>query len=92
MVEGAGYWCPVCGFIGLDDAAYDPLTKLGSYEICPSCGYQYGVTDDDRGISHEEWRRTWIEAGMPWRDAPVSAPPPKWDPHAQLARLNDQRS
>ena len=84
--------CPVCGFGGLEDPAYDPLTGLGSYQICPSCGFEYGVTDDDRQITHEQWRRRWIDAGMPWRDAGVSDAPRDWDASAQLAALNDQTS
>lgn len=85
---GRTYRCPVCGFSGLDVPAYSPATGLGSHEICPSCGYEFGVTDDDEQITHEQWRRQWVEAGMPWRDAGISAPPPGWDPHAQLGEVS----
>ncbi len=42
--------CPVCGYKNLYEPAYQPTPKgnLGSYEICPSCGFQFGVTDDER--------------------------------------------
>lgn len=85
---GQTYRCPVCGFDGLPVPAYSPATGLGSYEICPSCGYEFGVTDADREITHEQWRRTWIDEGMPWRDLGISDPPPGWDPGTQLAALN----
>ena len=85
-----GFGCPVCGFAALGAPAYDPVTGLGSYQICPSCGYEYGVTDDDRQITHEQWRRGWIEAGMPWRDRGISDPPRGWNPRVQLAALPDQ--
>lgn len=82
--------CPVCGFDGLADPAYHPLTRHGSYQICPCCRYEYGVTDDDQQVSHEQWRSEWIDAGTPWRDAGVSDPPPNWNPSTQLAALLDQ--
>jgi hypothetical protein len=49
------YFCPVCGFDGLDEAPYSPSGN-GLYEICPSCGFQFGVTDDNHGIGFHEWR------------------------------------
>lgn len=58
----------------------------GSYEICPACAFQFGVTDDDRGFSYEQWRKLWIEEGMPWRDQGISEPPEGWDPREQLRR------
>lgn len=79
--------CPVCGYPELDEPPYYPGgtagALLGSHEICPSCGYEFGYTDDDLGISHEEWRKRWIARGMPWRSS-VRPPPPGWDPAAQL--------
>lgn len=79
--------CPVCGYVGLDELPRSPNTGGGSYEICPSCGFQFGVTDDDRGISYDEWRRQWIARGMPWDSADIEAPPDDWNPSEQLARL-----
>jgi hypothetical protein len=79
------YNCPVCGFAGLDEP---PRTAGGggSYEICPSCGFQFGVSDEDRGHSYESWRQHWIEAGMPW-DKGRSIPPTGWDPVMQLKNI-----
>jgi hypothetical protein len=59
------YTCPVCGFDGLDESPYSPAGH-GLYEICPCCGFQFGVTDDAQGISFHEWRNSWIEKGMNW--------------------------
>ena len=79
------YQCPVCGYDGLLDP---PRSQSGggSYEICPSCGFQFGESDDDRGISYEQWRTQWISGGMVW-DKGRSDPPLGWNPIAQLKRL-----
>ncbi len=61
--------CPVCGY-GL---GFEPWTdESPSYEICPSCGIQFGYTDASpegaagRTRRHAEWRHRWIEEGMLW--------------------------
>lgn len=75
------YLCPVCGYAELRDP---PRSSSGgaSYEICPSCGFEFGVSDDDVGYSYEEWRLEWVADGMPWRS--TRPRPPGWDPDAQL--------
>ncbi len=76
--------CPVCGYGGLQEP---PRSRSGggSYEICSSCGFEFGVTDDDLGFTYDEWRREWIDDGMPWRG---SRPQPRlWDPIGQLATI-----
>jgi hypothetical protein len=79
------YTCPVCGFSGLEELPRS-LTTGGSYEICPSCGFQFGVSDDDEARSYAEWREKWILNGMPWRS--VAQPPPEnWNPHDALRAL-----
>ncbi|GGF98327.1 hypothetical protein GCM10007304_10410 [Rhodococcoides trifolii] len=46
--------CPVCEYPYLKE---EPRTANGgSYEICPRCGFQFGVTDDDLGFTYEQWR------------------------------------
>lgn len=65
--------CLVCGYPHLKSAPRSP-SGGGSYEICPSCGYQYGVDDDDRGISHESWLKTWVAAGAIWTSKGVKKP------------------
>lgn len=84
--------CPACGYPDLDEAPRSPRSGGGSYEICPSCGFQFGVTDDDRGISYERWRARWIERGMPWRGRGGQGPPAGWDPKEQLRRVLDREA
>ncbi|MBP8258476.1 MAG: hypothetical protein KA118_02280 [Verrucomicrobia bacterium] len=78
--------CPVCGYPNL---AESPRSRSGggSYEICPSCGFQFGVSDDDAGISYARWRRQWRESGMRWASQGTPAPA-EWDPKAQLRSLH----
>lgn len=80
------YICPVCGYPDLDEPPRSPLSGGGSYEICHSCGYEFGVDDDDRGISYEDWLKQWIEDGMPWRSMDIP-PPPGWNPSEQIKHI-----
>jgi hypothetical protein len=61
-----GHTCPVFGYPSLTESARSPRSGRGSYEICPSCGFQFGVTDDDLGYTYEEWRTKWIAEGASW--------------------------
>lgn len=79
------YACPVCGYPALSEPPRPPFGG-GSYEICPSCGFQFGVSDDDEGITFGEWRERWIADGMPWRSVAID-PPDDWDPMAQVRGL-----
>ena len=81
------FTCPVCGFPDLTEPPRSPTTSAGSYEICPSCGFQFGVTDDDKGVSYLEWRANWIAKGMPWDSSGLEDPPPDWNPSEQLKRV-----
>ncbi|MEO6741210.1 MAG: SDR family oxidoreductase [Chthoniobacteraceae bacterium] len=74
--------CPVCGFPKLTEPPRS-LSGGGSSEICPSCGYQHGVDDDDKGISHADARDKWKHSGMRWQSK--SAQPKDWKPEKQLA-------
>jgi predicted RNA-binding Zn-ribbon protein involved in translation (DUF1610 family) len=38
------YTCPVCGFQGLSEPAYDEH-YCTFFEICPSCGTEFGYDD-----------------------------------------------
>jgi len=75
------FTCPVCGFPGLNEPPRSAAGG-GSYEICPSCGFQFGVSDDDRGETYAGWRARWLAEGARWHSANPS--PAGWDPHAQL--------
>lgn len=77
--------CPICGYGCLRGVPRSPNCG-GSYEICPSCGFQFGVSDEDLGFSDEQWRTDWINAGMPWRSAGIEVPP-NWNPVAQLESI-----
>jgi hypothetical protein len=82
------YRCPACGYAELTEP---PRTESGaSYEICPSCGFEFGVTDDDLGYTYATWRKEWIKLGMPWRSEGIDSVPPGWDPHAQLRTLDEE--
>lgn len=70
------YQCPVCFF----DQMLDPPED---FNICPSCGTEFG--NDDFDYSHAELRSRWIAKGMPWFSAYNHAPP-NWSAVDQLAR------
>ena len=72
--------CPVCGFRGLSEPAYDEHGGA-SFEICPCCGTEFGY--DDAGRSHYELRLRWIAAGSPWSDRDIS-PPADWNALRQM--------
>lgn len=65
--------CPVCGYPKLHEP---PRSASGgaSYEICPACGFQFGVSDDDDGITYEQWRADWVENGMEWTSLGIAKP------------------
>lgn len=83
------YICPVCGFPDLSEPPRSG-SGGGSYEICFSCGFEFGFTDDDLGFSYDTWRQEWIEDGMPWRCFGTPRPM-DWDPVKQLERLKMRR-
>ncbi|MBN8248808.1 MAG: hypothetical protein J0L84_15380 [Verrucomicrobia bacterium] len=76
--------CPACGYPGLAEEPR-PASGGGSFEICPCCGYQPGVDDDDRGVTPSEHRRRWIVAGSPWFSRATPAPP-RWSPQGQVEK------
>ena len=77
--------CSTCGWPHLHEPPRSAASG-GSYEICPSCGFQPGVTDDDEGYTPVEWRTAWIKKGMPWTSVGVRRPA-AWNPGAQLQKL-----
>jgi hypothetical protein len=81
----ARYVCPVCGYPNLSEPPRE-ADGAGSYEICSSCGFEFGFTDEDHGFSDEAWRERWIALGMPWKSRSIK-PPPGWNPRQQLANL-----
>lgn len=83
------HFCPACG-LPLDFAPWD--WDLASFEICPSCGIQFGYTDAAGGAwkkrqeVYSSWRAKWVKEGMPWRGA-GQAPPKNWNPAEQVWRV-----
>lgn len=77
--------CLVCGYPGLEHAPRG-RDGGGSYEICPSCGFQYGVDDDDRRVTPSAWREAWVKGGMKWASRGIGRPQ-GWDPKAQLEQM-----
>ena len=70
------YTCPVCGY-GMEDPPKD-------YNICPSCGTEFGLHDVNSSIS--ALRHAWLSSGAMWW-SPADAQPTGWDPYAQLENL-----
>jgi len=73
---GSENLCLVCGY-GMDDPPKD-------YNICASCGTEFGVNDVNSTIP--DLREVWIADGPRWW-SPTDDPPLHWDPWAQLANL-----
>ena len=82
--------CPVCGYAELNEAPFiksDPLNSP-SMDFCPSCHFQFGVTDFDNHYSYKQWREKWIKDGMPWRGM-GRAQPNGWNPVKQLQNTSE---
>ena len=76
MREMSGYICPVCGY-NMQDPPED-------YNICPSCGTEFGIHDVNSSI--EELRASWLGAGAPWWST-FTPVPPAWNPNIQLLKV-----
>ena len=77
--------CPVCGFPKLTGPPRS-LSGGGSGEICPSCGFQHGVDDDDSGRGYAAARDEWRRGGMKW-SSKGRPQPKKWKPEALVAAV-----
>lgn len=64
--------CPVCAY---PDMPYPPR----DYNICPSCGTEFG--SDDAYATHDILRARWVQNGAPWF---FGQPPIAWNPYMQL--------
>jgi hypothetical protein len=76
--------CPVCGYPELSDPPYD-AHGCSSFEICPSCGTEFGY--DDSSTSHSELRAAWVQGGMAWW-CTTRPPPPGWNPAEQMKAVS----
>jgi len=68
------FLCPVCGF-NMDDPP-------ANYNICPSCGTEFGYDDFSR--KHEALRDEWVKAGARWFSK-YQKEPANWNPISQMA-------
>jgi hypothetical protein len=79
-------FCPVCGFESAGDTRPPySIVDGGSFDICPGCGFQYGVTD---GIKHEtfdSWREKWVRAGAQMHSE--ASTPQGWSAAKQLRNI-----
>jgi hypothetical protein len=80
----AHYVCLVCGYSELTKPYGDYLRP--SYEICPTCGYQYGYHDYFQ--TPINYRKRWIDEGANWwaHGGPIES---NWNARQQLKRLDD---
>jgi len=69
--------CPVCGYDKINE------TTL-KWSICPSCGTQFGLSDNGR--TYAQLRHDWIQGGATWQDDYI-LPPPYWSPINQLRNI-----
>jgi hypothetical protein len=69
--------CPVCGYPNLQELPED------SFEICPSCGTEFGY--QDATSSHAELRRRWMKRGAQWHSRSVQRPQ-DWDAKRQVMK------
>src|ERR1700720_1544663 len=67
--------CPVCG--------YEMEEGPGNFNICPSCGTEFGLHDLNSSI--KDLREAWVANGPHWHSRVVAAPS-DWKPLEQLLR------
>jgi hypothetical protein len=73
-VGDALYPCPICWYMNSQPCE--------NYNMCPSCGTEFGVNDQNATI--DELRTSWIKTGPKWWSK--SDPEPmNWNPWLQLA-------
>src|SRR5690349_14160194 len=68
--------CPVCGY-EMDDPPRD-------YNVCPSCGTEFGLHDANAAIS--ELRASWLSSGPTWWST-TDPQPANWEPLEQARRV-----
>ena len=68
--------CPVCG--------YPDMPIPLKWEICPSCGTEFGLSD--AGRTYEELRQAWIADGAKWASN-IVVQPSFWAPITQLRNV-----
>ena len=77
-------FCRVCGYEP-EEAPWGESGEVPTYQYCPCCNTQFGVTDTQFEQILAE-RKDWLEAGMPWRSKRYPRPE-DWDPLEQLGLI-----
>jgi hypothetical protein len=88
IMKNSGNTCAACGYRFLKLPQRAP-SGGASHEICPACGFESGFTDDDQGITYEQWRERWVSSGCRWFSSSVNRPDvwnPMKDIHSMLHR------
>ena len=78
--DPSGFNCPVCGYPGLTEPSHDE-TGFGSFDICPSCGVEFGY--DDFAVPHRALRYRWLMNGAKWYST-ATVQPLRWSAGEQL--------
>lgn len=74
--------CPVCKYDDLFEQPYNEK-GVGSDEICPCCGFQFGYDDyPNKSEAYLKWRRDWINNGCKWFSK-SRLPPKGWSANKQ---------
>jgi hypothetical protein len=68
--------CTVCGY-EMEEGPRD-------YNICPSCGTEFGLHDVNSTV--DNLRAVWLAGGAKWYSVAIPQPS-KWNPIQQLAKL-----
>lgn len=80
------YICPVCGYKGLDEPAYDETYLEGSYDICSCCGCEFGFDDFDfKLLTFQTAQNKWLSEGAMWFNK--NEKPKNWNLEDQLKNL-----
>jgi hypothetical protein len=72
------YLCPICGYL----MSY----PADDFNICPSCGVEFGYETIDR--SYSDLRKEWLASGANWASRVVPVPQ-NWNPYRQLKNFRD---
>lgn len=75
------YICPTCGYPNLERPAWNPDNGVPSFDICPSCGCEFGY-DDATLKAREKYREKWIRNGALWYKPDLK--PKGWNLQQQL--------
>ncbi len=60
------YICPVCGWKGLDEPAYDE-EGVPSHDICACCHREFGYDDAPLEETRKKWRKSFFANLLFWK-------------------------